>query len=115
MFVAVAVTVTTSAFAAAEGGPVWPTLRVQPGTVTLQPGAHALVQIAALVDDSLIAGVAYKGEVSVSGLSDTPVAVVLRRLPASAPPAPASSPEPDPPAADAKPRGRATRRARVRR
>jgi hypothetical protein len=110
----VTATVTTSAFATADGHPVWPTLRVQPGTVTLQPGARALVQIAALIDDALVVGTSYQGEVSVSGLSDTPIPVVLRRLPSS------SQPSPPPPLESdvtetVKPGGRPSRRKRVRR
>jgi len=75
----VSATVVTSPFSSRVGEEIRPTLRVQPGTITLEPGGRALVQISALVDDRLESGVRYRGEVTVPGLSDTPIPVMLRR------------------------------------
>jgi hypothetical protein len=75
----VSATVVTSAFSSGAGDEIRPTLRVQPGTVTLEPGGRALVQVGALVDDRLAAGVRYQGSLTVPGLSDTPIPVVLQR------------------------------------
>jgi hypothetical protein len=75
----VSATVVTSVFSSRPGEEIWPTLRVQPGTITLEPGGRALVQIAALVDEKLESGAKYRGEVTVPGLSDTPIPVVLQR------------------------------------
>jgi hypothetical protein len=72
-------TVVTSAFSSGTGDEIRPTLRVQPGTVTLEPGGRALVQVGALVDERLAAGVGYQGSLTVPGLSDTPIPVMLRR------------------------------------
>jgi len=71
--------VVTSAFAGESGAEVWPTMRVQPGEIRLEPGARTLVQISALIDERLDTGVRYRGHVSVPGLSDTPIPIVVRR------------------------------------
>jgi len=105
----VSATVITSAFSSGAGEDIWPSLRVQPGTITLEPGARALVQIGALVDDRLIAGVQYRGQVTVPGLSDTPIPVVLLRRP-SEPGAPPVARTPDQTPVEPTPR-----RARVKR
>jgi len=86
----VSATVVTSAFVDPEQRQVWPTIRVQPGNLTLDPGGRALVQITALADDTLGENIRYAGHISVPGLSDAPIPVVLRRLPISAP-APSST------------------------
>jgi len=86
----VSATVMTSDFASADGRSLQPSLRVQPGSITLEPGGRTLVQLTALVDDALVPGLSYRGEVSVPGLSDAPIPVVLRRKPSA--PAAAGSP-----------------------
>jgi len=75
----VSASVVTSVFVDPEQRQVWPTIRVQPGNLTLDPGGRALVQLSALVDEALGEGVRYTGQVSVPGLSDAPIPVVLRR------------------------------------
>jgi len=77
----VSATVVTSAFSSGAGEEIWPTLRVQPGTIDLEPGGRALVQVGALVDERLETGMRYRGQVTVPGLSDTPIPVVLQRRP----------------------------------
>ncbi len=68
-----------SAFADPSGRAVRPKLRIVPGTITLQPGERALVQIYARITDDLEPGVGYRGEVTVPGLSDRGIPLVLRR------------------------------------
>ena len=90
----VATTVVTSAFADHSGRAIRPTLRVVPGVVTLEPGGRTLVQLYAAVTDDLDPDVDYRGEVTVPGLSDHAIPVVLRRraqAPASAPNASAAA------------------------
>jgi hypothetical protein len=91
----VSATVVTSAFSSGTGEEIWPTLRVQPGTIDLEPGGRTLVQVGALVDERLETGMRYRGQVTVPGLSDTPIPVVLQRRPSqtAAPAAPAAGTE----------------------
>lgn len=105
----VSATVITSAFSSGAGEEIWPSLRVQPGTITLESGARALVQIGVLVDDRLIAGVQYRGQVTVPGLSDTPIPVVLLRR-ASEPGAPPAARTPDQTPVEPTPRRRRVKR-----
>jgi len=72
--------VVTSTFADPSGATVQPTLRIEPGRVALGPGDRAIVQVMAAITDDLVTGVAYRGRLSVPGLSDDSVAVVIRRL-----------------------------------
>jgi hypothetical protein len=87
----VSTTVLTSAFADPSGRATTPTLRVVPNVVTLEPGGRTLVQIFANVSDTLEADVPYRAEVSVPGLSDHGIPLVLRRRPSSAAPAKAAA------------------------
>jgi hypothetical protein len=75
----VSTTVVTSAFADRSGRAVRPALRVVPGVVTLEPGGRTLVELYAAVTDDLDADVDYRGEISVPGLADHAIPVVLRR------------------------------------
>ena len=75
----VSTAVVTSAFADRSGRAVRPALRIMPGVVTLEPGGRTLVQLYAAVSDDLDADVDYRGEVTVPGLSDNVIPVVLRR------------------------------------
>lgn len=88
---AVSAPVVTSAFIGPDGRELRPTMRVEPGIVSLEPGAKALVQIIATISEDLAAGAAYQGEVSVPGLSNTRVPLVLRRRESASPPV---TPEP---------------------
>jgi hypothetical protein len=84
---AVSAAVVTSAFANESGAATWPTLRVSPAKVDLEPGARTLVQIGVLIDEQLVPGASYRGEVSVPELSDTPIPILLRRRLAAGEPA----------------------------
>ncbi|MBV8200760.1 MAG: hypothetical protein JOZ15_09065 [Acidobacteria bacterium] len=87
--------VMTSAFRDPSGREVRPALRVEPDLVTLEPGGQMLLEVVADVDQELDLDVAYRGAVSIPGLSDEQVPVVLRRR--AAPPLSLPSP-PSPPA-----------------
>jgi hypothetical protein len=76
----VSTAVVTSAFTDPSGRTYQPTMRVTPTVVTLQPGGRTLVQIAAVISDDLEPDAAYRGEVSVPGLSEHGIPVLMRRL-----------------------------------
>lgn len=90
----VSTAVMTSEFADPSGRAIRPALRIVPNVVTLEPGGRSLVQIFAAVSDDLEADVPYRGEVSVPGLSDHGIPVMLRRRASSdtARTAPAAAP-----------------------
>jgi hypothetical protein len=62
-----------------EGHEVRPTLAFEPEVVLLEPGEQVLVRIAAAVDNSLVPGVRYRGELTVPDLPGTRIPIVLRR------------------------------------
>src|SRR5690606_28340363 len=76
----VSTAVVVSAFTNPSGRAVQPTLRVEPGVVTLPPGGRTLVQIFVTIDDTLEADIPYRGEVNVPGLAESGIPVLLRRL-----------------------------------
>jgi hypothetical protein len=76
----VSTAVVTSAFTNPSGRALQPTIRVEPGVVTLPPGGRTLVQIFAVLDDNLETDIPYRGEVNVPGLSESGIPVMLRRL-----------------------------------
>jgi len=78
----VSTAVMTSAFADPSGRAIAPALRVVPNVVTLEPGGRTFVQIIAQVSAELEPDVPYRGEVTVPGLSDHGIPVLLRRRPA---------------------------------
>jgi hypothetical protein len=53
--------------------------------VTLDPGEQCPVRISVLVSEDLVAGVSYRAEISIPGLSESRVPVVLRRRTAASP------------------------------
>ena len=55
-------------------------LQFEPSKIDLEPGQRIIVQVMADIDQSLEPGVGYRGSITVPGLSDSPVAIVLRRL-----------------------------------
>lgn len=79
----VSTAVVTSAFADPSGRAVQHPLRVVPSVITLEPGGRTLVQIFATVTDSLEPNVEYRGEVTVPGLSEHGIPVLLRRHPSA--------------------------------
>jgi hypothetical protein len=91
----VSTAVVTSAFADPSGRALQPVIRVSPGVVTLPPGGRTLVQIVAAIGDDLAPDTPYRGEVSVPGLSEQGIPVLVRRLPSAAKPAAAVTPAAD--------------------
>jgi hypothetical protein len=59
-------------------------LRIEPGLLQLDAGAHQVVQVIAAVSDALREGATYRAELSVPELSTARIPVLLRR--AAAPP-----------------------------
>lgn len=55
-------------------------LQFEPSSIDLEPGQRVIIQVIADIDQSLEPGVGYRGSITVPGLSDSPVAIVLRRL-----------------------------------
>ena len=68
-----------SPFADEAGREVEPTVRFAPDVVSLDPGDQVLVQVAAVVDESLEPGVRYTGEISIPQLSGMRIPLVVRR------------------------------------
>ena len=99
-----------STFTDANGRVAAADVRVEPSTVSLAPGAQAIVQVKARIGDQLEIGTPYRGSISVPDLADAPIAVIVRRRAA----APEPAPEPPAPAAAAK-RPAAARKRRKRR
>lgn len=63
----------------ADGQEVAQKLQFEPSIINLDPGGKILVQVAAEIDQTLEPGTGYRGSITVPGLSDTPVAIVIRR------------------------------------
>jgi hypothetical protein len=78
--------VNVSAFVAPDGREASVAVSLDPEVVTLEPGEQMLVRAGVRVDGDLEAGVGYRGEISVPGLTGTRVPVVVRRR--DAPPTP---------------------------
>lgn len=75
----VSTAVVVSAFTNPSGRAVQPTMRIEPGVITLPPGGRTLVQIYTTLDDTLETDVPYRGELNVPGLSESGIPVLLRR------------------------------------
>jgi len=75
----VAAPVVTSAFLDPSGVELRPALAFEPEVVSLEPGEQMLVRVTATIDQRLEPGVAYRGDVTIPGLSGDRVALVLRR------------------------------------
>ncbi len=74
-----------SAFVDGSGREARPAVRFSPDAVTLEPGDQVLVQVAAAVDETLEPEVRYRAEISIPGLSETRIPIVVRRRPDTAP------------------------------
>lgn len=75
----VTATVAATPFLDPDGREVHADVITEPAAVSLQPGQRAPIQIRATVTDALQPGVNYRGRIAVPGLSETGVAVILRR------------------------------------
>jgi hypothetical protein len=81
-----------SAFADAQGNEVHPRMTLEPSEVVLEPGAEVLVHVLLDMDDSIPPSVRFVGRLTVPGLSNTPIEVVLKRRPSAHRPEEASEP-----------------------
>ena len=71
--------VRVSAFTDASGRKATPEVRFSPDVVSLEPGDQVLVQVAAVIDDTLEPGVRYGAEISIAGLSEAAIPLVVQR------------------------------------
>lgn len=97
---------TVSDFQGPSRKKVHPAVSLSPDVVSLDPGDQVLVQVAALVDETLDPGVRYRAEISVPTLSGTRIPLVVRRSPGAAPSAKKRAPAKKGSAAKAPPKPR---------
>ena len=96
----VAAPIVVSAFRDPAGLEVEPALKFEPQSIALEPGEQLLVRVSVRIEEQHNVGTAYRGEVSIPGLSDSRVRLVIRRRQGGA--SGATGPEP--------PSGRRSRR-----
>lgn len=58
-------------------------LHFEPKTISLEPGEKLLVQAIVHIDEQLELDVRYRGQITVPDLSESPVPVIVRRLPSA--------------------------------
>jgi hypothetical protein len=78
---AVTAPVQVSPFSDAAGVPVALAMDIEPRSLSLPPGGQALVEVFVAISDSLGPGASYRGEISVPGLADRSIPILVRRLP----------------------------------
>jgi hypothetical protein len=78
--------VSAASFHDPRGREVHPAIAFRPEVLTLDPGDQQVVQVAAVVDETLEPGVRYHASISVPGLPATEIPIVLRRRRGAAPP-----------------------------
>ena len=76
---AVSASASASTFVDENGNEVNPTVEFQPASIVLEPGEQMLVKVMANIDETIPAGVRYRGEIGVPGLMGTRIPVVLGR------------------------------------
>jgi len=74
-----------SPFRDSHGDEISLAVAFRPDTITLDPGDQQVVQVAAAVDETLEPDVRYRALISVPGLSETQIPIVVRRRPDAAP------------------------------
>jgi hypothetical protein len=75
----VSATFEVSAFRDPSGNDVRVAVEIEPARLTLDPGQQAVVRITAAISKNLQASVPYAGAVSVPGLADRPIPIIVRR------------------------------------
>jgi hypothetical protein len=80
--------VRVSAFVGEDGREVHPAVSFRPDVITLDPGEQLIVQVVAVIDETLEPNVRYRAEISVPELSETRIPIVVRRRPSAMPRAP---------------------------
>lgn len=68
-----------SPFLGPRGEPFHGALTIDPPMLTLEPGMQAVVRISATIPASMPPGVDYRGTISVPGLADAPIDLIIRR------------------------------------
>jgi hypothetical protein len=63
----------------ADGNSIDQQIHFEPSVLSLEPGENIVVQIIADINEQLEPGVAYRGTVSVPGLTESPAVIVVRR------------------------------------
>lgn len=63
----------------ADGKEVEQKINFEPSGISLDPGEKTVVQVVAEINDRLTPGVGYRGSIAVPGLSESSVAMVVRR------------------------------------
>jgi hypothetical protein len=71
--------VSVSSFHDQDGREVQPAVVFRPDMIVLDPGDQLVVQVAAAIDETLEPDVRYHAEISVPGLSETRIPIVVRR------------------------------------
>ena len=79
------VLVACSPFRNADGHEVEPVVAFRPDAIRLHPGDQVVVQVAVVVDETLEPEVRYHAELSVPGLSETRIPIIVRRRARTAP------------------------------
>jgi hypothetical protein len=80
--------VRVSPFVGEDGREVHPAVSFRPDVITLDPGEQLIVQVVAVIDETLEPNVRYRAEISVPELSETCIPIVVRRRPSAMPRAP---------------------------
>jgi hypothetical protein len=85
-----------SPFLGPRGEPFDGALTIDPPMLTLEPGMQAVVRISAMIPATIPPAVDYRGTISIPGLADAPIELVIRRRAetAYAKPSPAAKPRP---------------------
>src|SRR5206468_2124159 len=81
----VSVPIAISPFRNAAGQELSPAVAFRPEAIVLDPGDQLVVQVAVAVDGTLEPEVRYRAEISVPGLSQTRIPIVVRRRASVAP------------------------------
>lgn len=79
------VPVAVTPFRNADGHTVELAVAFRPEAIRLDPGDQVVVQVAVVVDETLEPDVRYHAEISVPGLSETRIPIVVRRRASAAP------------------------------
>ena len=77
--------IVTSVFRDPAGREVHPKLSFEPDSIALEPGEQILVRVGVSLDETTEPGVGYRGEVSIPGLSNSRIQLVIRRRQPSSP------------------------------
>jgi hypothetical protein len=63
-----------------DGQEIPSVLRFEPGVITLAPGEQVVARVSAQISRGLAAGVRYQGEISIPGIADARIPIIVRRV-----------------------------------